>query len=340
MLVHHVGIGEVEIVGVGDEVEEQRVAVDADRQQVGGVTVEQVGEEVDVQRALRPRALEVGEAGTLVDVERADAGVHDAVRGGITGGQRDQLLAVGEGLVVAQVDLLLLGALILERRIRRRRIRARDIAGRAIVRILLTVAGGDLEAPVVAADGVGDAAVEAAEVTAAEVDRGADHFPRRLGDQVDDAAQRVGAPDRGARTTHDLDLRDLAEVDRQQVPHNEAEEVEVDAATIEQHELAGRQAGRGATAGDLHVAGADLRNIQTRHVAQDVAIVVGRGILELRGGDHGHRHRHFLETLLGARSGHHDDFFDRVFDFRFFVARVLCPNDRSRHQDGQRQHEH
>ena len=90
-------------------------------------------------------------------------------------------------------------------------------------------------------------AVAGVAIEAADADDGARalHFARRLRDHVDDAVDRVGAPHRRRRSADDFDLLDLVQVDRQEVPHDEAEEVLVEAAAVEQRELPGRQrAGR------------------------------------------------------------------------------------------------
>ena len=60
---------------------------------------------------------------------------------------------------------------------------------------------------------------------------------RRLGNDVHNTMHGVSAPHSGSRPTHNLDLLDLAEVQRQQIPGDEAEEIEIYRPPIDQHQL-------------------------------------------------------------------------------------------------------
>ena len=142
------------------------------------------------------------------------------------------------------------------------------------------------------------------DVPAAERHRRADRFPRRLGDDVDRPGHGVGAPHRGRWPPHHLDLLHVVEVGRQQIPHHEAEEVKVDAASVHQDELRVRQRVAGAAAGDLHVAGRELDHVDARRRTQEVAVVLGRRGFKRGGGDDRHRHRRIDQPDLVSRCGH------------------------------------
>ena len=169
-------------------------------------------------------------------------------------------------------------------------------AGRPRVRILGVAAGGDLER---------DAIVHRLRVRAADVEQragalllspvmplwrskpptprigaGALHLARRLGDDVDDAVERVGAPDRGRRSADHFDLLDLVQVHRQEVPHDEPEEVLVEAAAVEQRELPGRERAGRAARRDVDVARRHLGDVHAGHRAQQLGEVLRRRALD------------------------------------------------------------
>ncbi len=118
--------------------------------------------------------------------------MHDAVGGGGAGRRGEDLVAVAHVVVDPQVEFGLLGAPVLEVRVGGGF--AGDEAGRPVEGILLEVAAADFEAGGFAAAGVGHAAEEGALFAGAELGVGAGQLPRRVGDQVDHAAHRVGAP--------------------------------------------------------------------------------------------------------------------------------------------------
>ena len=112
-------------------------------------------------------------------------------------------------------------------------------------------------------------------VEAAEPERRARalHLARRLADHVDDAVERVRAPDGGRRPADHFDLLDLVEVHRQEVPHDEAEEILVEAAAVEQRELPGGQRSGRRAAGEVDVPRRDLRNVDAGNRPQQLGEV-------------------------------------------------------------------
>ena len=211
----------------------------------------------------------------------------------------------------------------------------RDPAGRAGERVGCEVAGTDaVRHPVVrrprhgriraeqrARPASGARSVIPVNVPAAERDRRANRFPWRLGNDVDGAGHGVRAPHRGRRPPHHLDLLHVVEVGREQVPQDEAEEVEVGAATVHQNELRVRQRVAGAAAGDLHVARRELNHIEARRRTQEVAVVLGRRGFKRGGRDDRRRHRRIDQPVLVARGGH---------DHRVAEARELQLDRRQR----------
>ncbi len=140
---------------------------------------------------------------------------------------------------------------------------------------------------------------------------GAFRFARRLRDDVDDAGERVGAPDGGCRTTDDLDLFDRVQVRRQQIPQHDAEEIEIDRPAVEQHELCVRERAGGLTAGDVDVTGGQLNDVEARHAPQQVAVVLSGRALQLRAPQHRHRRRRVDEGRVISRRADHDSFSER-----------------------------
>ena len=112
----HVGRFDVECLGV--EIEGQRLAVGAAREQVRGLPVEQVREERDSPAALCVPGGEVAHARAIFDVERSDAGMDDAPRSGDSAGERHPA-AVGHVVVRPAVEFRLLRARVREGRVLR-----------------------------------------------------------------------------------------------------------------------------------------------------------------------------------------------------------------------------
>src|SRR5207253_6453267 len=70
---------------------------------------------------------------------------------------------------------------------------------------------------------------------------------RVFGDDIDDAVDRIGSPQRRAGTTDDLDAVEIGEKDVLHIPQRSAEERIVDCAPIDQYErLVGKAAGEAA----------------------------------------------------------------------------------------------
>ena len=128
-------------------------------------------------------------------------------------------------------------------------------------------------------------------------------LPRRLRDDVDRPGHGVGAPGRGRRPAHHLDLLDVALVGRQQVPHDQAEEVQVDAAAVHQHELRVGHRPGGLPAGDLDVARRELNHVDAGHRAEGVADVGARRRRQGLAGDDRRRYGRIHDPDLGARGG-------------------------------------
>ena len=146
----------------------------------------------------------------------------------------------------------------------------------------------------------------AAERAHAKRHAGSRQLARRLGDDVDHAVHRVGAPDGRRRPADHFDLLDLGGVDRQEVPGDEPEEVQVDAAAVDQRQLAGRQRRRGAAAGEVDVAGRGLGDVEPGHRPEQVGVAGGGVVLQGLAGNQAHRGRRVHQRLLGL-GGRDDD---------------------------------
>ena len=281
-----------------------------------GVAVQDVGEEPGVEALPLVVGLGVAHHRAARDVERPDAGVHDAFGAARAAGER-QLAAVGVVVVDAAVDLRLRRAGVGERRVGAAGAAAdlgpiaRNGAGRPAHRILRIAARGDLERPAIvdrrgvrAADvpqRAGITAVGAVEAAEAGHRGGALHLARRLGDHVDHAVERVRAPHRRGRSANHFDLLHLVQVHRQEIPHHEPEEILIQTPAVEQRQLAGRQRAGRAAAGDVDVPRRDLRDVDAGNAAQQLGEVLGRRVLDRHAGDHAHRGRRVDQRLLGAR---------------------------------------
>ena len=279
-----------EVVGARVEVEHDRLALGVAGQQVVGVAIQDVREEARVKALFRVVRLGIPHHGAARDVERPDPGVHDAFRTADPAGDR-QLAPIRVVVVDAAVDLRLRGAFVLERRIRsacaggaHRGPIARHGAGRSCHRILRVASCRNLVRPFVV-DGLRVGAAHVPErsgirlIPAIEPAKPDDcgrplHLSRRFRDDVDHAVQGIRAPDGRCRSTDDLDLFHLVEVHGQEVPHHEAEEILIQAAAVEERQLAGCQRAGGAAARDVDVAGGDLRHVQPGHRPQQLREVL------------------------------------------------------------------
>jgi hypothetical protein len=205
---------------------------------------------------------EITQSRVARDVEGTDARVDQPLRSRDAAGKCHSTAVIGDVIIHARVELRLFGPFVLERGIWRVE-PVWNRPNRTRQRILREVARRQLVCPVVV-DGFGvravhvkepsgilvaaaDVAVEAAD---ADRERGAfalhGHFAGRSRQHVDDAVHRVGAPHGGRRTANDLDLPDFIRVGGHEIPHDHAEEVQIDAAAIDEGELRGGERRRRA----------------------------------------------------------------------------------------------
>ncbi len=113
-----VDVAVLDVERLGVELEEDRLSVESHRQQRVGVAVEDVGEEVDLLRALGPARRAVAEHRAAVHVERADAGVDDALGAGEAGRERQAVGAFGGFVVDPGIELRLARAAVGKGRVR------------------------------------------------------------------------------------------------------------------------------------------------------------------------------------------------------------------------------
>ena len=146
---------------------------------------------------------------------------------------------------------------------------------------------------------------------------------RRLRDEIDDAVHGVGAPHRRRRAADHFDLLQLVRIDRQQIPGDEAEEIEIEAAAVEQRQRRGRERRGGAAHRDVEVARRRLRDVDAGHRAEQLGVVGRRRRRDHVGGHDRHRRRRVDQLLLHLRRRDDDLFFvDRRF-FGFRAGRLL-----------------
>ena len=277
---------ELEVIRLRVELERQRLAVEANRQQPVGIPVEDVGEDIGLERALGEAHGAVGEADRR-HVEGPDAGVDDALGARVAALKHQLVGAVGR-VVVGPADELGL----LRRRVREggigRALPVRDRTHRTREGIRTEVARRQLVGPaVVHGAGVGEvhlihvAVVEllsalglAIEVPVADRQVVAVELTRGLRNEVDDTRQGVGAPHHRRRSADDFHLLQLEGIGRDEVPRNEAEEIEVEAAAVEQGQLRGRQRRRGPARRDVVVARGGLGNVDAGDLTEQLGVVV------------------------------------------------------------------
>ena len=99
----------------------------------------------------------------------------------------------------------------------------------------VVVPGGDPVGELLVATAGVQAAVRRVVVAVADVEAAA-ALAGLLGDDVDDAVERVGAVERRARTADDLDALDVLRADRERLPERGADEVDVHAAAVDEDE--------------------------------------------------------------------------------------------------------
>ncbi len=248
------------------------------------------------------------------------ARVHHAVRAGHAGGKLQLLARIDEVVVDARVEFRLLRAVVLVVRIRSRAA-VRDEARRTRERIGHIGADRQLVGPPVVdrrrmraaheedRGAVGLVLVDfAIHRAGAEGHARAQHLARALGDDVDDAVERVGAPDRRCGTANHLDALDLVEVRRHELPHRQPEEVLVDAPPVNHGQLGGRQRRRRTAGVDVDVARGNLRDVDARNGPEQIGIVVRRRDGQSLRTNDGHRGRCVHDLLLDL-GGRDDDGF-------------------------------
>ncbi len=292
-------VAELAVEGLRFEVQLQRHAGGGiGQQQIRRLAVQEVREELRAQRAARVGDLTVTQVRARLHIERADATVHEAFRAGHA--TRVANGGVGQLLIDAHVELRLAGAAVgeAEPETGRGRIERIERATCSLTRRPWVVNDWDLARgsrkgigrKVTGADAVRQPVIGcprdrrvgaehrsraeararagvAVDVPAAERYCRANRLARRLGDDVDGAGHRVGAPNSRRRPAHDLDLLDVVEVRRDQVPQHQAEEVEVGAAAVDQDELRVGQRIAGTAAGHLYVTRRELDDVDARRRA-------------------------------------------------------------------------
>ena len=111
------------------------------------------------------------------------------------------------------------------------------------------------------------------------------HLARRLGDHVDDAVESVCAPDRRGRAAEHFNLLDLVQVDRQEIPHDEAKHVLIEAAAVQHREKSRSQCSGRTTSRDVDVARRNLSHVQTWNGAQQLGEVRRGRLFDRLGSD-------------------------------------------------------
>ena len=142
-------------------------------------------------------------------------------------------------------------------------------------------------------------------VEAAETRLHAGPVVRPARDDVDHAADRVRAVQRGARALDDLDAFD--ELRRDILERGGADRARVDAQAIHEHEHVVRFRAAHED-GSLLAGTAEARDLDARHEAQRIAEVGGRSHRQVFAGNEFHAGEHFPGGKLSARGGDDDRF--------------------------------
>ena len=364
-----VGVAELDVVGLGGEVQGHRLpGVGVGQQQVRGLDVGEVAEDAELHGVARPLHLAVGQVGRALDLEGPDARVHDSGRARVAAlvGDAAAAAAGAELLVEAGVHLGLGGPVVGEapaalligriersahRDAARHRLARRVAAGdgpqgmavegnpahRTRERVGVEVAGGEAPGQLLAR-GLGVREVRAVQIAAAvvlaralapveeaalQVEVEALRVSRALGDDVDHPRQGVGAPDRRGRAAHHFDLLDLGSALGHEVPQHETEEVEVDRAPVEHHELRGGEGGGALAARHVDVASRGLDDVEAGGGAKEVAVVLGGRGRDGVGAHDAHGGGSVDEGRLGLGSGDDDHLFPEAL-LDLLLGRLLC----------------
>ena len=262
------------------------------------------------------RPLDVVEVGLQLQRRAVGEGVVPAPEHVAAG---DDLIAAGLGLVAAVIVPLeqhVVG------------VRGRPVEAQAALRLVPVVAGaraggslGVVGPGFLGVDPVGQVGAHPPAVlnervglliAAADLDEAALGVAGFAGDDVDDAVDRIGAPERGARAADHLDALDVLGRDRLHVPVDAGEQRRVDAAPVDQHQqLVGERLRRVVAAEaarrDHIVAGAGLVDLQIGREAQNFRDAGGAGADDVIVGDHVDRRRRVAQRLGGLRGRGHVD---------------------------------
>jgi hypothetical protein len=139
--------------------------------------------------------------------------------------------------------------------------------------------------------GVGAEASAVAERGSLPFGANADGGQRALGvvrgarDHIDDAVDRIGAPEGSARPADHLDALDVLEQHVLLIPEDAREERRVDRATVDQHQQLVRDRVVEAAGADCELAGVALRHVQVRRQPQRLGQRQRAGAPDVFGGD-------------------------------------------------------
>ena len=120
---------------------------------------------------------------------------------------------------------------------------------------------------------------------------------RVAGDDVDDAVDRVGAPQRGARPADHLDLLHIVQHQILDLPEHPREHRIVHAAAVDQHQLFIGEDSIETADGDRPSAGVETRHLHPGHQAQRLGNRGHPRAPQVVAGDHRHRRRRLAPLL-------------------------------------------
>ena len=166
----------------------------------------------------------------------------------------------------------------------------------------VVVAGGEAPRELAVAARGPEAAVRRA-LGAVAADDAALTFAGLLGDDVDDAVEGVGAVERRAGAAHDLDALDVLDADRERLPDRGAEEVDVDAAAVDEDEGLVREALVEAADAHLGLAAGDLHDVDAGEAPQELGDLRDAREADVLLGDDRRRVRRVERALRALRRG-------------------------------------